>query len=308
MPDASDPLYLFLHIPRTAGTSLTTTLRHALRGGRELHLSPLPGRRFLRRAEVDAYVDALPPQRRDRVRLVHGHCVYPGLHERFGRPGRYFTFLRDPVRRAISNYHYFRAHYELFLADNEDGTLPPRSEELDLERWWEVFPHDLQLGVLLNYLVADRPGWEHKAPLTEADLERGQRILDSFYFVGLTETFEEDSLFLYSLLGVERLLREPLNAQPGARIEVDAATCERLARDTRLDAALYRHGVEHNRRFKEQHPDFRRLGLGLQARARPLRPLRRRLFEAATRLVGLRRAVSLRLAVRRVLNPRRRRS
>lgn len=295
-------VYFFLHIPRTAGTTLITNLRYGLPKGSDLQLSPLPGRRFLDRDEVDRHVDSLSSQQRDRIRVVHGHSVYYGIHEKFERPPRYVTFLRDPLSRALSNYQYMLANYDVFLADNDDGSLPRDKQELSFERWWSVFQHDLQTAVVLNYLLDGKPGWEVKHALAPADLERARQILDRFYFVGLTETFEEDSLFLYSQLGLEQLLAEPLNVRRGPPVELSPELRDRVVQDTRLDAQLYEHAKSLHLAFTSERPTFAEEGQALKARVKTVFPLRRRVFELVSRSIGLRRAARLRMAVARLAN------
>jgi hypothetical protein len=105
----------FLHVPKTAGTSISQALKAAL--GVDA-LSP-------RRMEAshfccfDAF-DRLPPQVRDQIaatdaevralggfRVIAGHFMLPTLR-RFAPPARVATALREPRARLLSHYVYLR--------------------------------------------------------------------------------------------------------------------------------------------------------------------------------------------------------
>src|SRR5271155_2663578 len=88
---------VFLHIPKTAGTTLTHILQRS-------H----PARLVCKSTGMPEQLDALmemPAEARAALSLVTGHFPY-GIHRHFARPVTYVTFLRRPVDRVISAYYY----------------------------------------------------------------------------------------------------------------------------------------------------------------------------------------------------------
>ncbi|MBG0789079.1 MAG: sulfotransferase family 2 domain-containing protein [Desulfovibrionaceae bacterium] len=111
----ASPLF-FLHIPKTAGTTLNAVL----------------DANFALDAVLDLYTEeqyrAVRDLTYDRLReyvLVRGHIFVRDFGEIFDGPVplRAFTFLRDPVLRVISEYFYLKrwlkSHLHKYLNENK---------------------------------------------------------------------------------------------------------------------------------------------------------------------------------------------
>ncbi len=92
---------VFLHLPKTAGTSFVTHAR--TRYDRRYNIPPGDHLRDLARLALVARVR--------RPELVSGHTFY-GVHHLLPGETTYVTFLRDPVERVISMFFYLRDHAE----------------------------------------------------------------------------------------------------------------------------------------------------------------------------------------------------
>ncbi len=83
---------LFMHIPKTAGTSFRQILVRQYRnlGGIEAVYEPDAVKTGPKRKDAPAYV---------------GHYRY-GFHQFVDGPARYVSFMRDPIRHSWSHYHF----------------------------------------------------------------------------------------------------------------------------------------------------------------------------------------------------------
>ncbi|WP_439598345.1 sulfotransferase family 2 domain-containing protein [Falsiroseomonas sp.] len=94
--------HVFLHVPKTAGSTLRTVLSRQY-GARHVLYFDLGAGDPRPMAEVLGELRARVGPR--DIRLFTGH-QYLGLHEALREPCLYFTLLRDPVERALSEYFY----------------------------------------------------------------------------------------------------------------------------------------------------------------------------------------------------------
>lgn len=87
---------LFLHIPKTGGTTLhNILLRNYSASQQKLILGP---------QDLDDFQNSTLEER-DRFSLIRGHFVF-GIHKLISRDYTYITFLRDPKERLLSQYRY----------------------------------------------------------------------------------------------------------------------------------------------------------------------------------------------------------
>jgi hypothetical protein len=198
MPKASDrvdPLLALVHVPKTAGTTLTTLMRHHYRGGRFL----TSGNIFSRFEQVEAKLREI--QGKAHVHAVAGHFTF-GLAEQALPGARCLTILRHPIERTLSHYY--------FLVQPRPGRtraagpaivppwlpLPPAGlslEEALAER--SYIPDNLQTRMLCG-LVSPYD------PLPPDALEQARANLrERFAFAGTTERFDEFLALLNLELG-----------------------------------------------------------------------------------------------------------
>ena len=217
---------LFLHVPKTAGSTLNAILRkHYGEDERFQIIERLP--KF-----TTAALLALPHERRSQLRFVTGHVRY-GFHRHFRQPFHYITLLRQPSARLYSHVRH--------LARYDHGPLHGPAKDMPLEEF-------LKSG---RFVDADNAQTRHLSgdqatpfgALSREHLECAKENLASgFLAYGLTERFDSFALRLHELLGRPGL---PLylwknTAWSSSGFERLPSSAHRLLRDlNELDCELY---------------------------------------------------------------------
>src|SRR5579862_8061194 len=95
----SEPLLVFAHLRKTAGTTVSYVMWRQFRHGEAININA---------PTVEAANEkwnAMAPERRAGVKCVRGHLPYrPDLFA--PRKINCFTILRDPVERVVSEYYF----------------------------------------------------------------------------------------------------------------------------------------------------------------------------------------------------------
>lgn len=235
MPRRSQPVLLFLHIPRTAGTTLNRAIRLRADSKREILASTF--RSFPSWKKYLAHVQSLPPEHLDRIRYFRGHFSY-GIHEQLPKPALYVTMLRNPVERVVSSYYFFIKQLGSDDISIEDFVRKGRVGDPRLHIGWT---DNVQVRML-----AAHDGKPVKVPIgscTTDMLELAKERIASHHFVltGLTERFDESMLLLKNKLGWRTCYYVTFNVsklQPRTQ-DISQATRDLIESHNALDLELY---------------------------------------------------------------------
>src|SRR4051794_13134384 len=93
------PLTVFLHIPKTGGTTFLAILRDNFPNAVESI-----GNVFKGSGGFDARLRDAPTLRSRNAQVLTGHLPF-AIRRRLPRDTRYITWLRDPVERTLSQYN-----------------------------------------------------------------------------------------------------------------------------------------------------------------------------------------------------------
>jgi len=218
---------LFLHIPKTAGTTLNYIIRQ------NYHASEIFALGENTQASIREFV-ALDEANRHKIRLLQGHMAY-GLHSYMAPPTTYFTILRDPVERIISYYYFVRriSHHYLhdFVVDNDLSLL----EYLDSRQsiMMDNFQTRLVSGVWDRFPFGECP---------DDILEQAKdNLRKHFAVVGLTEKFDETLLLLKTAFGWRNIYYTSQNVTSNrpAKDNLPEEALAAVLRANQLDVALY---------------------------------------------------------------------
>ena len=263
-PDASDPVLLFVHIPKAAGTTLKSYLFAQCRSGRPSEAAPEPGDLyqegvyyapfgFFRTEETLVPDYALPYLRDESLRAVLGHISY-GVHELVPRPTRYVTMLRHPVDRVLSLYSFLRADEHTSLREFLAAKV---YRELDNDQTRRIAGVNPPFG-----------------ECTASHLEQAKvHLATDFVLAGVSERFAESVLLLRRAMGwTEQFAYHVRNVTPSRPLAADLAEDERdmILAMNRWDLELYEAAVERlDARVAELGADFAE---ELRAYQRQIRP------------------------------------
>jgi hypothetical protein len=225
--------FFFLHLPRTAGTTVNDILRANFGPGEIMSL--YRDSDFRRHADLD-------PRALEGVRLIQGHTL---LHSydpprMYSRPVRVFTFLRHPVDRLISEYAFLKTWPQTalyrFLNDNA-VTFPDYVTSMRREL---KYRGKNPMTRLVSGCDFDLDSFPRQA------LDTAKRHLETvFCCFGLKERFDESLLLLGDALGLQNVYYERRNMlAKGVKEEVGEADMQLALEKNAADMELYAFACE----------------------------------------------------------------
>jgi len=207
-------MLVFVHIEKTAGTSLKFILRNTF-GKR--HCDSLKNKKSIFTQDDLDFAKKIF----GKIKCITGHNIVEPTKYLTEENIFFMTFLRDPLTRTASFY--------------QDFCLRGKTEKISFEEWIkDENKHNMQTKRIAG----------------EEDVEKAKKILrDSYSFIGLTERFD-DSLKLLSIISPEKLkfkykkkLIAPSNAIKNELIA--SPETNKILQDTnKLDIELYKYVKE----------------------------------------------------------------
>ncbi len=214
----------FLHVPKSGGTALTLHLRNVLGRQRVFHI----GEGRYRNAPLEGLMK--------RYSIITGHFNLGQVPERLFDTTFFFTFLREPVDRIVSMYHFFKEgdlDSDHRVRINEEWSLAGA-----LDKW--VRPGECTAwSNEQTFLFSGAPDPDQPP---ETLLPLALRNLERFDFVGIHERFAEGVGCLGRLRGWPLDAPVPRFKTSRKRLtvaEVEPALVERIIAANACDIQLY---------------------------------------------------------------------
>jgi Galactose-3-O-sulfotransferase len=182
-PSVDREALIFLHIPKTAGTTLNRIIEWQYNPVSIFTVDP-----HRIRATV-ARFKKVSEQRRRRFRVVRGHLLY-GIHEFLPQGATYITMLREPVARVLSTYAFILRrplhplHRKL------------KAGRLGVEDLIQMTPHRQNLQCRFISGIGFGPNCDERVlEVAKENLAREFRV------VGLCERFQESLCLMIAAFG-----------------------------------------------------------------------------------------------------------
>ena len=234
---------IFLHIPKTAGTTLNRIIEWQYNPLAIFTMDPYRIRATPERLQK------LSQRRRRRLRMVRGHMYY-GVHEFLPQGATYFTMLREPVARFFSSY-YFIQRRPLHPMHRKVTT-----ERIGVEDFIRLTPRRQNLQCsLISGIKNDGENDERRLEVAKENLAK------SFSVVGLAERFEESLVLMAKAYDWKIPFYENRKVSK-TRPAVAPAAVEMIREHNRLDLELYDFGKSLFEESLRQNETAVREGLG----------------------------------------------
>ena len=187
---ASNQKIVFMHFPKTGGGSLTTILSNYY-------------------TYVDIHVHAARqdikngkyPFKNKAIVQMHARKIH---HKEFGLDkARYFTFMRDPKERILSDYYYLKMMTPPTYVEIKKMTLLEylKQEKEDFRSKEGHIMDNLYTTYLSNVLIG--------SDISNENLKEAVESLNEFEFIGFMENYQEDFGDLCDFLYIPRLPEIP---------------------------------------------------------------------------------------------------
>lgn len=223
-------MLFFLHIPKTAGSSLNYIIKNNFQSkAQEIRWHWTT---WITQDELTQKLKEVDPYDKQ---LIHGHFVF-GTHELLNQTdAKYLTFVRDPLKKAQSGYHHVKRDTR---AKYHSDYIQKKMDDYLLDN--RIFEND-------NGLVRRLSGIGNEIPYGQVSVHHFnlaiENINKNFLAVGITEHFDL-SIELFRSLGVFKNVyywKQNVSKKktPDSNIKLSDAIREKFRDTNRFDYDLY---------------------------------------------------------------------
>ncbi|MFC1878057.1 hypothetical protein ACFL2E_12445 [Thermodesulfobacteriota bacterium] len=225
--------YILYHMPKTGGISINKSFKKHLKFHEELiHLSN-HGNLIARRIGLLPW-EKRSQEERNKAILVMGHSVNKDTQLLFktNQKARHMVVFREPAKLIASLYN-FTYQYKSVALPFALWCFWLRLKGL---RNWQAtvfYRHYLKRDYLSSYLLHD--------------FNYFKNILDSFWYVGVTERINEDFKELAKFIGISNFEMETVNVSGSGdkikHLQLTESLRNKLNNENKLDFQLYKYAL-----------------------------------------------------------------
>jgi hypothetical protein len=233
---------IFVHISKTAGSTLHSIIEKQYPPENLVHLK---GKPYIRDT-IETFIHA-PDEEKTNIRLLTGHIHY-GIHAYLPQNATYFSLLRNPTDRIVSDYYY------ILRTPTHPRYNIMTQNKMSIKDYIDAgfVTANAQTKILAGMM------FQNETDCTQKTLDTAiQNIEKDFAVVGLTERFDETLLLFKNAFGwdnISYVKRNVTKNRPKVS-ELNSVDLEALNRLNEFDNQLYDYV---KRRFNQQ---IRAMGL-----------------------------------------------
>ncbi|MDQ0218900.1 hypothetical protein ELQ35_10500 [Peribacillus cavernae] len=224
MTEQTNNLFIHLHMPKTAGTTLNSIIKKNYKSNEIIDLYES----FKDHQEV---VEKLQSLQLSGVKCINCHLSY-GIHCHVTQPAKYVTMLREPIERVASEYYFIRntPHHNLHDKVMKMDLLEFQQEPTNMNKQSKIV-----LGIPLSEDVS------------KADFRMGkQNIKADFAFIGITELFNESIVIMKKQFDWPDIQygKKNITTNRPQVTDLPEHVIEELKQYNKVDYALYKYAIK----------------------------------------------------------------
>lgn len=222
--DYQNKLVVFLHIPKTAGTTLRSIFMKQYQG-QELLLCYNNAKKW--RMELKN------PAKLRHVKAIAGHFPF-GIHRSIPRKFTYITMLRDPVERVVSLYQHFQR--------DPNQRYHQKVKQMSLKEF--VNCEEIMNVRIGSTAHINNPQTRFLSGDKTANLEKAiDNLTKNFSVVGVTDLFDESIFLMKKKLSWRNIHYRKLNVSKKRTKKEDLPKeiLDLIEEKNKLDIQLYHH-------------------------------------------------------------------
>jgi len=179
-------LFIHLHIPKTGGTTLRDIIQYQYKSTKILTIPTL--------SESKNIINNLSHNRMKYLDIIQGHLQY-GIHEKLNRNIKYFTIIRDPIKRILSTYYY------IINQPNNPQNLSNAKKTMSIYDYINSGINPFLINGQTQLIAGNECSIDDPYIKSSELLEIAKNnINENFIFAGITEKFDESILLLKRML------------------------------------------------------------------------------------------------------------
>ena len=254
---SNDILWIFLHVPKTGGTTFSDQIK--------AHLKP---EEFIATSQTRYGIAEKADKTKFKdVRVLLGHATYYGIHKFFPEKSpRYIVFLREPTERLVSSYNFemrtkkgavfpFWKWYKLqqrnevtSFMDMKFRGLPGTKANMP-DSFSKLYSNLFKIKSVTYFFqgifkIYSRI-FKSSEKSSKRQLRNAKELLNRCWHIGIIPGLDKDLKFLFKQIGIStRWKNTNVTEKSKAFFKLDDASRKKIYEDNKYDKELFDYAVK----------------------------------------------------------------